>query len=100
MITVKIDEDILLEMLLDRVEYWISDKDIINLYRDYYEELINSGCFEDHELNVMNIVDNDYVNNLETISKEDFEQWNIEDVTDDKIVASNEAEDLYLIRAY
>lgn len=100
MITVKIDEDILLEMLLDRVEYWISDKDIINLYRDYYEELINSGCFEGHELNVMNTVDNDYVNNLETISREDFEQWNIKDVTDDKIVASNEAEDLYLIRTY
>lgn len=100
MITVKIDEDKLLEMLLDRVEYWISDKDIINLYRDYYEELINSGCFEGYELNVMNTVDNDYINNLETISKEDFEQWNIEDVTDDRIIASNETEDLYLIRTH
>lgn len=47
----------------------------------------------------MSIVDNDYMN-FATISKEDFEQWGIESETDDKIVASNEEEDLYLIRTY
>ena len=100
MISVKVDEDTLLEMLLDRVEHWTSDEDVINLYRDYYEELIGSGCFEGCELDILVIVDNDYVNNLETISKEDFKQYNIEDETDDRIVAFNEYNDLYLIRTY
>lgn len=100
MITVTIDEDTLLEMLLDRVEFWTSDESVINLYRDYYEELINSGCFEDCRLDIMSVVDNDYINNLATISKEDFEQWNIEDEMDDKIVAFNKEKDLYLIETY
>ena len=100
MVTVTIDEDVLLDLLINRVEFWTSDEDVINLYRDYYENLIDSGCFEGCELDIMNIVDNDYINNLTTISKEDFEQYNIEDETDDKIVASNEYADLYLIRAY
>lgn len=100
MITVRVNEDTLLEMLLDRVEFWTSDETTIDLYRDYYEGLVNSGCFEGCELDIMVIVDNDYINNLTTISKEDFEEWNIESEVDDSIVAFNEEEDLYLIRTY
>lgn len=100
MVTITIFEDTLLEMLVDRVEYWTSDESIIDLYRDYYEGLICNGCFEGRILDIMCIVDNDYVNNLATISKEDFEQWGIESDMDDKIVAFNEEEDLYLIRTY
>ena len=100
MVTVTIDEDTLLEMLLDRLEFWTSDEDVINLYRAYYEGLVYSGSFEGCTLDIMSIVDNDYVNNLTTISKEDFEQWGIESEVDDKIVAFNEEEDLYLIRTY
>ena len=48
----------------------------------------------------MSIVDNDYTNNLATISKEDFEQWGIESEIDDKILAFNEEKDLYLIQTY
>lgn len=86
MVTVKVDEDTLLEMLIDRVEFWTSDEVEIDLYRDYYENLIYSRCFEDCELDIMSIVDNDYVNNLTTVSKEDLKQYDIEDETDDKIV--------------
>ena len=100
MITVKIDEDTLLDMLINRVAFWTDDNCTQDLFRDYYEGLVNSGCFEDCELDIGNIVDNDYINNLTTISKEDFEQWDIEDETDDSIVAFNEEEDLYLIRTY
>lgn len=100
MITVKIDENILLGMLLDRVEYWTSYETEIDLYRDYYEGLVGSGCFEGCELDIKNIGDNDYLNNLTTISKEDFEQWNIESEVDDSIVAFNEEKDLYLVRTY
>ena len=100
MVTVTINEDTLLEMLLDRLEFWTSNEDVINLYRDYYEGLVYSGCFEGCTLDIMSIVDNDYVNNLTTISKEDFEQWGIESEIDDKIVAFNEEKDLYLIETY
>ena len=100
MVTVTIDEDTLLEMLLDRLEFWTSDESVINLYRDYYEGLVYSGCFEGCNLDIMTIVDNDYINYLAPISKEDFEQWGIESEIDDKIVAFNEEEYLYLIRTY
>ena len=100
MVTVTVDEDTLLEMLLDRLRFWTSDEDVINLYRDYYKGLVYSGCFEGCNLDIMSIVDNDYINNLATISKEDFEQWGIESKIDDKIVAFNEEKDLYLIRTY
>lgn len=100
MITVKIDEGTLLRMLLNRVEFWTSDEITIDLYADYYEELVNSGCFEGCELDIMAMVDDDYINNLTTIKKEDFEQWDIEDETDDSIVAFNKEKDLYLIRTY
>ena len=100
MVTVTINEDTLLEMLLDRLEFWTSDESVINLYRDYYERLIYSGCFEGCTLDIMSIVDNDYCNYLATIRKEDFEQWGIESEIDAKIVAFNEEEDLYLIETY
>lgn len=100
MVTVKIDENTLLETLLNRLEFWTSDESVIDLYRDYYERLVYSGCFEGCTIDIMSIVDNDYINNLTIISKEDFEQYNIEDETDDKIEASNEHADLYLIRVY
>ena len=100
MVTVTVDEDTLLEMLLDRLRFWTNDEDVINLYRDYYEGLVYSGCFEGCNLDIMMVVDNDYINNLAAISKEDFEQWDIESEADDKIVAFNEEKDLYLIRTY
>lgn len=100
MVTVTIDEDTSIKMLLDRVKFWTSDEAVINLYKDYYERLVYSGCFDGCNLDIMSIVDNDYINNLTTISKEDFEQWDIESEIDDKIVAFNEEEDLYLIRTY
>lgn len=98
MITITIDEDILLEILLGRVRFWTSDETTINLYENYYRGLGDSGCFQDCELDVKKIVDNDYISNLETISKEDFEEWGIESEVDDSIVAFNEERDLYLIR--
>lgn len=100
MVTVTVDEDALLEMLLDRLEYWTSDEDVINLYRDYYERLVYSGCFEGCELKIAAIVDNDYTNNLIVLNKEDFEDWGVESFEDDKIEASNEEQNLYLVRTY
>ena len=100
MVTVTVDEDALLEMLLDRLEYWTSDEDVIALYRNYYEKLIDCGCFEGCKLDIMNVVDNDYINNLMVINREDFENYGVEGFEDDKIEAFNKEQNLYLVRTY
>ena len=100
MIIIKIDEDKLLEMLVDRVKYWTSDENVIALYRNYYENLIDCGCFEGCELEIAAIVDNDYTNNLIVLNKEDFEDYGVEGFEDDKIEAFNKEQNLYLVRTY
>lgn len=100
MITIKIDEDKLLEMLVDRVKYWTSDENVIALYKNYYENLIDYGCFEGCELEIAAIVDNDYTNNLIVLNKEDFEDYGVESFEDDKIEAFNKEQNLYLVRTY
>ena len=100
MVTIKIDEDTLLEMLLNRVKYWESNKDVVDLYSEYYKNLIDFEYFEDAELDINCIVDNDCINYLTTISKEDFKEYCIENETDERIEAFNKDKDLYLIRTY
>lgn len=87
MITMRIEEDDLLEMLMERLSFWTEDSTTSNLFEQYYEDMIYSGCFEGAELDVMGIVDNDYVNWLDVVYEEDFDNYNIEDEEDDRIVA-------------
>ena len=68
---VNIDNDIALEMLLDRVEYWTNDHTTYRLYESMYENYIDCGCFEDGDFNVMAIVDNDYINYCTVIDEGD-----------------------------
>ena len=63
MITVKIDEDTLLDILMNRVEHWTDDTDTLELFEKFYENRIDGGCFDGAELDIMMIVDNDYINN-------------------------------------
>lgn len=58
---VKIDNDTLLEMFNDRVSFW-TDGTTAKLFEKMYENYIDEGCFDCAELNIMEIVDNDYVN--------------------------------------
>lgn len=101
MVNVRIDEDELLEMLLDRLEFWTDDADIKKLYEVYYSDLINNGCFEGVELNISLIVDNDYINNLQVYeSMEDIMKDFSEDEDEvmERIVA--ECDGSYLVRTY
>lgn len=100
MITVKIDELALLDIIMTRVERWIDNPIKENLLEDYYKGLVYSGCFEGAKLDIVTIVDNDIINNTTFIHKEDFEDWDITSEIDDSILAFNEEEDLYLIRTY
>ena len=95
MINVMIDEDDLFNMLMDRVEFWTTDSRVLDLFGQYYDNMIQAGCFDGTELNIMSIVDNDYVNWLNVISKEDFENYNIEDENDERIVAHSDG--LFLV---
>lgn len=87
MISVMIDEDKLIDMLLERLGFWTDDPDTLKLYEMYYENMVYGGCFDGAELDIMAIVDNDYVNWLDVISAEDFDNYNIEDENDERIVA-------------
>lgn len=99
MITVKIDESDLLDLLMDRVEWLIDDVETQELFRKYYSEMV--GCMDGVVLNISQIVDNDYYNNfnvyesIEDIMK-DFNED--KDQVLDRIVAEHNG--LYLVRAY
>lgn len=71
MVNVRIDENDLLDMLMDRVKFWDRSETEINLYEKMYEEEIFSGCFEDAEINVSLIVDNDVVNYCHIVEESD-----------------------------
>lgn len=74
MINVAIDENVLLKMLMERVEYWTEDEITYNLFEIYYRDLINSGCFEGLTIDIMDIVDNDYVNNTMVLTPEEYRE--------------------------
>lgn len=75
MITVNLDNDDALEMLMERVSHW-TDGTTLELFEKMYNNQIHSGCFDGCEFNVMNIVDNDYVNWCSVIwdNEEEFEE--------------------------
>ena len=74
MITVQIDEDTLQEMLMNRVEHWTDDPDTLELFEEFYKNRINGGCFDGAELDIMSIVDNDYVNNTSIVTIDEYNE--------------------------
>lgn len=75
-ITVKIDKDDLLDMLLNRCDVWDTSRENKGLFEKMYSHYIDGGCFNGAELNIMAIVDNDVIN-YTTILKdgdEDFQE--------------------------
>ena len=101
MINVKVNETNLLNLFMSRLEYWTTKTDVLGLYESYLKELIDCGCFEGAELDVDLIIDNLYVNDTAVTDKEGLsKQYNI-DVDDyDKILASDEDNNLYLVSTY
>lgn len=101
MINVKIDEATLLNLFMDRLEYWTTDTDVLELYEKYLEDLISDGYFEGAELDVDLFVDNLYINDTAVTDKEGLsQQYDIEVGDCDRILASDEDNDLYLISTY
>ena len=69
---VNIDNDTALEMLIDRLKFWTDDTDVIALYEKMYEHYIDGGVvFDCIDFDVMQIVDNDFINWCDVISPGD-----------------------------
>ena len=101
MINVKIHETTLLNLFMNRMEYWTTDSDVLELYEKYLQDLIFGGCFEGTELDVDLFVDNLYINDTAVTDKEGLStQYNIEVDDCNRILASNEDKDLYLVSTY
>ena len=71
MVTIQMDECNLLEMFEDRVRFWTDDEDIIKLYSKMYEWEIDAGMYDNRKVDVMIIVDNDWINYTEVLSDGD-----------------------------
>lgn len=66
-ITVRISPDSLLDMLSERLNHWRKTSKFDSpkeheLYMEMYQRWIDDGCFDDADLNIDSIVDNDVVN--------------------------------------
>lgn len=88
-------DDNLLDLLINRLHYWTSDNIKIELFTKMYRQYIDEGVFNNIALSISKIVDNDYVNNYDTVHKNDIEKYNnctIECSTDDN--------EFYLVRNY
>ena len=70
-ITVKMDKETALNMLLERVRYWTDDEDEVGLFEKMYEDYLWNGVFSESEFDVQNIVDNDWINYTAIITPED-----------------------------
>ncbi len=100
MINIQINKEDLLDLFMNRLGYWTSNSDIQELYKEYLENLINSGCFEGAEIDVSLIIDNLYVNDTTIMNKEELDDNNIDIDDYDKILSKNEDKDLYLVGSY
>ena len=100
MINVQINETTLLNLFMDRLEYWTTDSDVLALYEDYLKELIDCGCFENSELDISLFIDNLYINDTTIMNKKTLDDNDIEVDDSDKVLAENEDKDLYLVSNY
>ena len=73
MITVRMDEYDAIDLLVNRVKYWTDNEDTIDLFEQYYTSMVEGGCFDGADFDVMSIVDNDYVNNTSIVTRAEFE---------------------------
>lgn len=68
---IRVDNDTVVETLVNRLNYWTDDEATHELFRKMYESYVDGGCYEGCEFDVMQIVDNDYVNYCDVVSEGD-----------------------------
>lgn len=70
-VNVKMRADDLLDVLVERVKHWTDDAQKVALFEAMYENYIDGGCFDGMELDVMVVVDNDYINDCDVVAPGD-----------------------------
>lgn len=100
MINVQVDEEQLLDLLMQRMEYWTKNANVLSLYEEYLRNLIDWGCFEGTNLDVSMLVDNLYINDTQIMDKEDSKNNDIDVNDSEKVLASDIDNDLYLVSTY
>lgn len=70
-VTVKIYKDDLLDMFLDRCDFWETSRENQDLFEKMYSTYIDDGYFDDVELDIMAIVDNDVINYTTVLEADD-----------------------------
>ena len=100
MINVQIDKEDLLNLLMQRVEYWTTDTNILSLYEEYLKDLIDEGCFEGANLDISLLIDNLYINDTQIMDKEDLKNNDIDVNNSEKVLAKDIDNDLYLVSSY
>lgn len=100
MINVQINETTLLNLFMNRLEYWTTDADVLELYENYLKEAIDGGWFDGAELDIDMFVDNLYINDTIIMDREMLDDNGIEVDDIDKVLAKNADKDLYLVSNY
>ena len=100
MINVQVNEKDLLDLLMQRVEYWTKDANTLNLYEQYLKDLIDGGCFEGANLDIYLLIDNLCINNTLIMDKEDLKNNDIDINDSEKVLVKDIDNDLYLVTNY
>ena len=88
MITIKIDSDVLIEMLWERFDNMWSDglsKDEEELWHQLFAEIIDERAFDANDFDVAEIVDNSYVNEFRCLTREEcIDEYKFDPEDDDE----------------
>ena len=106
---IEVDDDDLLDMFDERVGHWTDDKEVAELYHQMYEHMIDEGVFEGQRINIMEIVDNDYVNWCDVIGygddgydevadAYDAGDWETDQGTVEAEIEDSEGKHIFLVR--
>lgn len=69
--TVNIDEEDFLDLLMNQLKGWTTDETALELYKEMYERAIDDGVFSSNNMTVAEIVNNDWINYCDVIYKKD-----------------------------
>lgn len=77
-ISVEIDIDTAVNMLMERLSAWTNDKDTQKAFEQMYRENCEDGLYDGGSFDIMQIVDNDWVNWICVVDKSEVskEDWN------------------------